>query len=373
MKVAIPLKNLVTDEDFLLNDIQFISTFSTEAYLNDLNIRKNYKMNKNTLLPYLTRFDLNWYYGRTLAILELSGINEEDIISSHEQLIVFAQNIAEKVNRTLDLIRIMQCNLTEQEKLPSYPGICLDGFSSILLINEKNEYIPFVYRVQKLSFVEGLGLYLDDVNGYTEDPLYDALYNNKPSYVSSIIRQAVKRLNEAMYIPDPNSQFVYLMSTLEIICSPEYIGFSEVRKRIAAIVCSNKDSYLKMGEKLRELSEVYRTDIVHNGKDMFKNEFEKMKHNLFFLQDIIVRCVYRLIESEAKTKEEFYDFIEMKKSQLDIQPNQKLDKNELVEEILKKYNEEIIKLRYDEWSEILDNLNKNFLKEILNGKVINNN
>ncbi|MFC9539075.1 hypothetical protein ACFTQ7_04245 [Lysinibacillus sp. NPDC056959] len=137
-----------------------------------------------------------------------------EIICSHEQMIVFAHNITEKINRTLDLIRIMQCNITEQEKLPSYPGICLDGFSSILLVNEKDEYIPFVYRMQKLSSVEGLGLYLEDVSDYDENPLYSVLYSNKPSYVSNTIRQAVKRLNEAMYIPDPNSQFVYLMSTL---------------------------------------------------------------------------------------------------------------------------------------------------------------
>ncbi|MFC9539074.1 hypothetical protein ACFTQ7_04240 [Lysinibacillus sp. NPDC056959] len=119
---------------------------------------------------------------------------------------------------------------------------------------------------------------------------------------------------------------------------------------------------MKTGKKLRELSEVYRTDIVHNGIDMFKNEFEKMKHNLLFLERIIVKCVNKLIESEAKSEEEFYEYIEKRKLELDVQPNQKLDKDKLVEDILKMYNEEdVINLSYDEWSEILNNVNKNFL------------
>ncbi|MFC9539076.1 hypothetical protein ACFTQ7_04250 [Lysinibacillus sp. NPDC056959] len=82
MKIVVPLKNLVTDEDFLLNNIQFISTFSTEEYLNNLSIRDDYEKNKNTLLPDLIGFDLDWYYGKTLALIELSEINERDHLFS---------------------------------------------------------------------------------------------------------------------------------------------------------------------------------------------------------------------------------------------------------------------------------------------------
>ncbi|MEH7249762.1 hypothetical protein V7114_23630, partial [Neobacillus niacini] len=189
-------------------------------------------------------------------------------------------------------------------------------------------------------------------------------------YVSTIIKQVVKRLNEAMYIPDPNSQFVYLMSTLEVICSPEYIGFSEVRQKIAAIVCSNKSSYLKMGDQLRELSEIYRTDVIHNGKDIFKEQFENMSRKLLFLQGLIVRCIYNLIASEAKSEEDFHNFVELKKTQLDVQPNPKLNKDDLIEEILQKYCSDVIELDYNVWSRFLKNLNANFLKEIVDDKVI---
>jgi hypothetical protein len=371
MKIVIPIKNLVSDEDFIFNDTHFISTFNTERYLNNLKIRDNYKLNKNTHLSELIGFDLSWYYGSMLALYEVPNFNEEDIISTHEQLIIFMKNITEKLNRTLDLIRIRQCNVTEQEKLPSYPGICIDGFSSILLINDKNEYIPFVCRLHKMSVVEGMGLYLDDVSRYVEDPLYDVLYNDiEENYVSTIIKQVVKRLNEAMYIPDPNSQFVYLMSTLEVICSPEYIGFSEVRQKIAAIVCSNKSSYLKMGDQLRELSEIYRTDVIHNGKDIFKEQFENMSRKLLFLQGLIVRCIYNLIASEANSEEDFHNFVELKKTQLDVQPNPKLNKDDLIEEILQKYCSDVIELDYNVWSRFLKNLNANFLKEIVDDKVI---
>lgn len=361
----------MSDEYFTFNDIQFISNFNAEVYLKNLNLRDDYTSNRNTHLPELLGFDLDWYYRSVLAIYEVPNFNEEDILDNHEKLIIFVKNITEEVNRTLDLIRIQQCNVTEQESLPSYPGICRDGFSSILLINDKNEYLPFVCRIHNMSVVEGLGLYLDDVSRYVEDPLYDVLYNDiEENYVSTIIKHAVKRLNEAMYIPDPNSQFVYLMSTMEVICSPEYIGFSEVRQKIAAIVCSNKDSYLKMGVRLRQLSEVYRTDVIHNGKDIFKEQFKDMNRNLLFLQGLIVNCIYNLITSGAKSEEDFHDFVEMKKIQLDVQPNPKLNKDDLIEEILQKYCSDVIELDYNVWVKLLKNLNTNFLNEIVEDKVV---
>jgi hypothetical protein len=71
MKIVIPIKNLVSDDDFIFNDTQFISIFNTEKYLNNLKIRDNYKLNKNTHLPELIGFDLSWYYGSMLALYEV--------------------------------------------------------------------------------------------------------------------------------------------------------------------------------------------------------------------------------------------------------------------------------------------------------------
>ncbi|WP_050399391.1 hypothetical protein [Bacillus mycoides] len=370
MKVVVPIKKLVSDEDFTLNNVEFIANDNIEEYLRGLKVRGDYPLTRNTMLPSLVGFDFDWYYGGMLAIYEIPIMDEQEIFLSHERLITFIRNITEKVNRTLDLIRVFLCNVTDQEKLPSYPGICNEGFSSILLVNNNNEYIPFVCKIHTLSVVEGLGLYLDDTSSYTEDPLYNILYGDVGTcYVFDIIRQAVKRLNQSMYIPDPNSRFVYLMSTLEVICSPEYIGFSEVRKIIAAIICSDKDLYLKFGDKLRELSEIHRTNVVHNGKDIFEEQFENMNKNLLLLQSIIVKCIYGLIKSGAKSEEEFFDFIEMKKSKLDVQPNQKLNKAELIHNILESYNGQVIELENDVWVKVLNNLNKSFLKEIMEGKV----
>ncbi|HDR4407856.1 TPA: hypothetical protein QCP93_001255 [Bacillus cereus] len=370
MKVVVPIKKLVSDEDFTLNNVEFIANGNIEEYLRELKVRGDYPLTRNTMLPSLVGFDFDWYYGGMLAIYEIPIMEEQEIFLSHERLITFIRNITEKVNRTLDLIRVFLCNVTDQEKLPSYPGICSEGFSSILLVNNNNEYIPFVCKIHTLSVVEGLGLYLDDTSSYTEDPLYNILYGDVDTcYVFDIIRQAVKRLNQSMYIPDPNSRFVYLMSTLEVICSPEYIGFSEVRKIIAAIICSDKDLYLKFGDKLRELSEIHRTNVVHNGKDIFEEQFENMNKNLLLLQSIIVKCIYGLIKSGAKNEEEFFDFIEMKKSKLDVQPNQKLNKAELIHNILESYNGQVIELENDVWVKVLNNLNKSFLKEIMEGKV----
>ncbi|EJV43862.1 hypothetical protein IEK_05201 [Bacillus toyonensis] len=370
MKVVVPIKKIVSDEDFTLNNVEFIANDNIEEYLRGLKVRGDYPLTRNTMLPSLVGFDFDWYYGGMLAIYEIPITDEQEIFLSHERLITFIRNITEKVNRTLDLIRVFLCNVTDQEKLPSYPGICSEGFSSILLVNNNNEYIPFVCKIHTLSVVEGLGLYLDDTSSYTEDPLYNILYGDVGTcYVFDIIRQAVKRLNQSMYIPDPNSRFVYLMSTLEVICSPEYIGFSEVRKIIAAIICSDKDLYLKFGDKLRELSEIHRTNVVHNGKDIFEEQFENMNKNLLLLQSIIVKCIYGLIKSGAKSEEEFFDFIEMKKSKLDVQPNQKLNKAELIHNILESYNGQVIELENDVWVKVLNNLNKSFLKEIMEGKV----
>ncbi len=59
----------------------------------------------------------------------------------------------------------------------------------------------------------------------------------------------------------------------------------------------------------------------------------KFRKKLLGLQTLIVRCIYNLIESGAKSEEDFNNFIEKKKVQLGVQPNPKLNKNDLIKEI----------------------------------------
>ena len=371
MKIIVPIKSLISDDSFILNDIQFISNWEVQDYINSLSLINNNPTNMNTVIPDITGFNLDWFNGNMLAICKVNNMTEDDIFGlSHDQTISLISNICEKVNRTLDIIRVYQCNVAKQDMLPSFPGIIQGGFSSILIINENNEYIPLVCRINNLMFVEGVGLYLDDASSYSEDPLCKILYSEEDHYTFNLIRQAVKRLNEAMYIPDSNSRFVYLMTTLEVISSPEYIGFSEVRKIISALICSNRDEYLNTTHRLRDLSMIHRTAVVHNGKDIFDSSLEEMNKNLLFLQGIIVKSVYKIINSNAKTHEDFLAFIEEKKDLLGVQENEKIDEQALISELRNFYSgTEIFEVKYDDYFLLLENLKKNYLKK-LHGNIL---
>lgn len=365
MKVVVPVRNLVSDEDFTFNNIKFISIFNSYEYLTELKYHEDYELNRNTVLPYLMKFDLDWYRKCTLAIVDMPDIEIKEIIASHEKSLQFMKNCGEIVNRTLDLIRFHVYNAENPLAIPSYPTVCQDDFSSVLLLNDNNEFIPIVGRLYGVSVVEGVGLYLDDVTRYKNDPLYDILYNSEEYYLSSMLRKVMKRANEAMYISDPNTKLVYLMTTMEVINSSEFHQFKVVRKNIAAIISSNIHEYESMAPKMIQLSEEYRTDIVHNGIEVLKENDKLTIANINYVYGIIAQCVIKLAKSGAKSETDVQLYIEKRKVELGVKDEVKILKEQLIERFFNRYGTESIELEHESLKKILENLNYNFLKRIV--------
>lgn len=375
MKIIVPIKGFIIDESFTFNNIYFISMHEVPDTLSNLRkkyvepIKPNQTQSYSTtdLIPNLTGFDLSWFESTTLAIIKVEQL-EYDAYLSNDDRKRFISYYMDKVNQTLDFFRVFQCTVSEQTSLPGIPSIMEDGYSVILLVNPQNEYIPLIDRLYNLSIVDGLGLYMDSdyqtISKYKSDILYSALFGESESYTNLVSKNAIRRLNEAMYIPDINSRFIYLMTTLEILSHPEYIHFSKVKQVILALTCSSKNNFHEQSKLMTDISQNYRTEVVHNGKSLLYLLPQGYNKLLNSLQGLIVRTVYAIVESGANSFEELEAYIEKRKIELEIKENPKIDASELINDIMAYYvpfNE--ITFTKDEFIEILESLKQPYLVE----------
>ncbi len=81
--------------------------------------------------------------------------------------------------------------------------------------------------------------------------------------------RTIHRVSESMYMNNLNTSFVYLLSTLEMLSSREYLNFKKTKSKILPFISYSKYQYHKCSEYLRNISENLRTEIIHNGKSIF--------------------------------------------------------------------------------------------------------
>ena len=96
------------------------------------------------------------------------------------------------------------------------------------------------------------------------------------------------------------------MSTLEMLASPNYVSFKKIKPKILPFISESKSVYHKQSKFLTDLSMNKRTEIVHNGKNIFDlySSFDEVKRELFILTGMIVKFVKNVIALNLKTYEE---------------------------------------------------------------------
>lgn len=302
MKFIIPISNLVIDNVMRLGDVIFIPHhFYDDEIKYDMSVFDDVKIDEIKSIMDLCIDEYQTFKNYTIAMLDydFSEHDYDNPIPDDEFMVM--EKICLKVDRALDFMRINFCQIGHQETMPGLPGI-VKGFRNGIVVDFKNKKSRnLLGNVYQLYVQPGIGLYADLYSPENElSDIYKCLFSERTDEVYVNCRSAFTRINEAMYMSNLNSAFVYLMSTLDMVASKKFVNFKIVKSHILPYVAKNKMEYHALSAELRYLSEVIRTEIVHNGKSLYellKNDFD-IKKILGRITMIIVLYCTEVYESE---------------------------------------------------------------------------
>ncbi|MFT1949207.1 hypothetical protein [Staphylococcus aureus] len=245
-----------------------------------------------------------------LSILSTSQLKEDALVifkddffepTTVDQNYYFINKLSQKADRTLDIIRINENNFGVPEQLPGIPGITSNGWQVAEQLTDHklrtiNGKVMFMIR-------EGIGLYpIDLSSNIYEDKLYNCLYVTS-NEINLLFREAIHRVSESMYMNNLNTSFVYLLSTLEMLSSREYLNFKKTKSKILPFISYSKYQYHKCSEYLRNISENLRTEIIHNGKSIFDlyDDYEDVYKLLNWIKLIIIEYISNIVKKNIQT------------------------------------------------------------------------
>ncbi|HDE3245522.1 TPA: hypothetical protein PDX13_001091 [Staphylococcus aureus] len=245
-----------------------------------------------------------------LSILSTSQLKEDALVifkddffepTTVDQNYYFINKLSQKADRTLDIIRINENNFGVPEQLPGIPGITSNGWQVAEQLTDHklrtiNGKVMFMIR-------EGIGLYpIDLSSNIYEDKLYNCLYVTS-NEINLLFREAIHRVSESMYMKNLNTSFVYLLSTLEMLSSREYLNFKKTKSKILPFISYSKYQYHKCSEYLRNISENLRTEIIHNGKSIFDlyDNYEDVYKLLNWIKLIIIEYISNIVKKNIQT------------------------------------------------------------------------
>lgn len=245
-----------------------------------------------------------------LSILSTSQLKEDALVifkddffepTTVDQNYYFINKLSQKADRTLDIIRINENNFGVPEQLPGIPGITSNGWQVAEQLTDHklrtiNGKVMFMIR-------EGIGLYpIDLSSNIYEDKLYNCLYVTS-NEINLLFREAIHRVSESMYMNNLNTSFVYLLSTLEMLSSREYLNFKKTKSKILPFISYSKYQYHKCSEYLRNISENLRTEIIHNGKSIFDlyDNYEDVYNAIKWIKLIIIEYISNIVKKNIQT------------------------------------------------------------------------
>lgn len=303
----VPVANFMIEKMFKLGDFIFSPPY--DALINEED-------------PYTDTLNKEEFEQARLLVNEVDkiapsiGLNSSFIIFEDESIKVnsiqdsflLVNQISAKADSALDYFRLQECRVGKYDTLPGIAGITINGFKVVFQFDyESNQMFQHPGEV---SFMVRAGIGLmpssePDKKIYS-DPLYICCYGDRNDEVFNTCKNALRRVSEAMYMNNLSTAFIYLMSTIEMIASPEYIKFQEAKKKILPFISESKGRYENLSDYLFDLSKNKRTDMVHNGKSIYQlyDSMALIENELFKLTGIIVQYVEEVIKLDIKTREE---------------------------------------------------------------------
>lgn len=289
MKLLIPIQNLIIEDVVILGNVILLSNACVtieKIEVNDILFDKSQIDEIKSIIKLCERV-FEYYHGCTIAIVD-SFVSEEDYVAKNKDILLL-EGASEKVDRALDYIRYFECRFDLKETLPGLPGIVC-GYKQGVLVDLYNiKYRAIIGNPYHFYFQPGIGLMSNIVDPKNEDPdIYELFFSDRIDEVYFNCRSAVARMNEAMYMNNINSCFIYLLATLESLVSVTFMPFTDVRVHIASFAAQTPIQYKYYSEKLFELSKKIRTDVVHFGKTLYELMSVKDSHDIIIMLNIII-------------------------------------------------------------------------------------
>ncbi|MEA5012167.1 MAG: hypothetical protein VB100_10675 [Angelakisella sp.] len=326
MYYVIPITNFVTDYVLKLKDSFIIPNMYFKQYIdNEIHYDGAITESEKILIHNVMEICIKDYHKfMSVSCIIMKNIDTNIINNSDVYMDMFhLEKMCYKANRYLDFFRIHECTHLNKDILPGLPGQIEKSITKeVIAVNEKtDEYRSLLGNVIHLYTQHGLGLYTDMASPNLEHPKeYEYFFSSRNDEVYLNCRAALSRISDSMYIDDLSISFIYLMSTLEMLASREYVNFRKVKSRILPFICDTKENYHKLSEELRVWSESYRTNIIHNGKsilDLVSSEGE-LKRIFSLLCSYINNYCSTVLDTGITTFIELESYRLEKKSDLGI-------------------------------------------------------
>jgi hypothetical protein len=319
MKCVVPIQNLKIEEIIELGDAILVPAHAyrytkeyrefheEEASL----VNKTFDILNNCAFEYQSQFT-----DFVTAIIDYPVTQEqfENTVSLEDFYLL--ERICTKIDRCLDKVRLLKCYFGNKELLPGIAGVIGNYKRGFIIDMDSNLVRDILGHVYNIYSIPGIGLEVDS-SDLVNDEKFDALFmTERTDEVFLSCRSAIARINEAYYFNNYSAAFVYLISTLEMLASNEYMPFKKVKTNIAAFIATDKSDYHRICDLLRKMSEEIRTEIVHNGKslyDLMDSEQELIKLFGFIVYTITTYCKNVVDTGIA----DFNDLIEARKRKVE--------------------------------------------------------
>lgn len=303
MKFIIPIENFYVEEFINLENVWFLPPhlYDQEQLSSDAGdisneiIEQIYDILNNCAYEYKQS-----YQEYSVALLEYPFTVEEFENNAPVEDFYILEKVCYKVDRALDIIRLNKCNFLDKEMLPGIAGIIGSYQRGIVVDMETNYSREMLGKVYGVYYLPGIGLDIDNFDIQCDEVHNNLFKTERNDPVFLRCRNAIARINEAYYFNNLNTSFVYLMSTLEMLASDNYMQFKKVKTNIVAFIAADKSDYHVKCDKLRYISEEIRTEVIHNGKSLYDimDNNSEIKKLLGFLVHTITKYCENVVELE---------------------------------------------------------------------------
>lgn len=304
LKFIIPIQNLMIERIIQVGEFTFLPShfYDIQMELTNIELITNDERDKifDILNPCAHEYQ-KFYCNYVIVLFEYPFTEEEFQQNVPVEEFHFLDKLCYKVDRALDYFRLAQCYFGNREILPGIPGIIGNFQRGIVIDTNKGlsrELLGFVYNIYSNP---GIGLDVD-LYDFEDDALYRIISDSgRTDIVFTRCRSALARVNESYYFSNLNTSFVYLMSTLEMLVSEEYIGFKKVKTYITAFTANSKSDYNNKCNRLKSISKDIREQVVHNGKSLFDiiEDHREIYKLLNYLVGLIISYCVEVVSLEV--------------------------------------------------------------------------
>lgn len=318
----VPITNFVIESVFKIGDIYFSPPY-TKMEFNELSFTDTITQSEfEKIQGYINTFNKSKQIPITNDTIAITNFGDFDY-ENFQQASALVDRVCEKIDRALDYFRLTNCQIGNFDTLPGLPGIVPDGFKIIYKWDKKSNTFVTVSGELTIMFQKGIGLMPSTEPNLenSQDIDWVCLFSDRKDEVFLNCRAALTRVNEAMYMHNLNAAFIYLMTTIEMLADKDKtLTFKKIRPKILPFLANDKNNYNELSEYIRNLSKLKRTEIVHNGKNIFELYTDKNQvlTELFKVTGLIIRYVEAVVALEVYTFEDLENKRNELKNQLGV-------------------------------------------------------